>query len=52
MNNTSIIILSYNTYKLTKFCIESIRKYKPAGSYEIIVIDNASQDESVEWLKE
>lgn len=52
MNNTSIIILSYNTYKLTKFCIESIRKYTPAGSYEIIVIDNASQDGSVEWLKE
>lgn len=52
MNKTSIVILSYNTYNLTKFCIESIRKYTPAGSYEIIVIDNASQDESVEWLKE
>lgn len=51
MNKTSIIILSYNTYKLTKFCIESIRKFTPAGSYEIIVIDNASQDASVAWLK-
>lgn len=51
MNKTSIIILSYNTYKLTRFCIESIRQFTSAGSYEIIVIDNASQDESVEWLK-
>ena len=52
MNKTSIVILSYNTYNLTKSCIESIRKFTPAGSYEIIVIDNASQDESVELLKE
>lgn len=51
MNKTSIIILSYNTYKLTRFCIESIRQFTPAGSYETIVIDNASQDESLEWLK-
>lgn len=51
MNKTSIIILSYNTYELTKDCIESIRKFTPAGSYEIIVIDNASKDASVAWLK-
>lgn len=29
MNKTSIVILSYNTYNLTKSCIESIRKYTP-----------------------
>lgn len=51
MNKTSIVILSYNTYNLTKSCIESIRKFTPAGRYEIIVIDNASQDASVAWLK-
>lgn len=51
MNKTSIVILSYNTYNLTKSCIESIRKFTSAGSYEIIVIDNASQDASVAWLK-
>ena len=51
MNKTSIIILSYNTYLLTKQCIESIRKYTDAGSYEIIVVDNHSQDPSVGWLK-
>ena len=51
MGKTSIIILSYNTYVLTKQCIESIRKYTEAWSYEIIVVDNNSQDESVAWLK-
>lgn len=49
---TSIIILSYNTYELTKGCIESIRQFTELGSYEIIVVDNSSRDESVDWLKE
>lgn len=52
MNKTSIILLSYNTYSLTKTCIESIRRFTPPGSYEIIVIDNASTDASLAWLKE
>lgn len=51
-HKTSIIILSYNTYTFTKNCIESIRKFTVAGSYEIIVVDNASEDASVAWLKE
>lgn len=52
MNKTSIILLSYNTYKLTKACIESIRRFTPPGRYEIIVVDNASTDDSPAWLKE
>ena len=52
MNRTSIVLLSYNTRELTPNCIESIRRYTPRGSYEIIVIDNASHDGSVEWLRE
>lgn len=51
MNRTSIVLLSYNTRELTQNCIESIRRYTPRGSYEIIVIDNASHDGSVEWLR-
>lgn len=51
MNKTSIIILSYNTYDLTKTCIESIRRFTPQGSYEIIVVDNGSADASPVWLK-
>ena len=47
---TSIIILNYNTFAYTKLCIESIRKFTPSGSYELIVVDNASTDESAAWL--
>ncbi len=47
---TSIIILTYNQLLYTKLCIESIRKFAPKGRYEIIVIDNASTDETREWL--
>ena len=48
---TSIIILTYNKMDYTKKCIESIRKYTDKGSYEIIVVDNASTDGTIEWLK-
>jgi len=51
MEMTSIVILSYNTLDCTKLCIESIRNYTKKGMYEIIVVDNASVDGSVEWLK-
>lgn len=48
---TSIIILSYNQLEYTKQCLESIRKYTENEEYEIIVIDNNSNDETVQWLK-
>lgn len=49
---TSIVILSYNTLALTRLCIESIRTYTAADSYELIVVDNGSADGSRTWLKE
>ena len=48
---TSIIILTYNDLSLTKDCVESIRKYTEKNTYEIIIVDNHSQDETPEWLK-
>lgn len=48
---TSIVILTYNKLDYTKLCIDSIRTYTKAGSYEIIIVDNASTDGTVEWLK-
>ena len=33
-------------------CIESIRRHTQLGSYEIIVVDNGSEDGSVKWLRE
>lgn len=43
----SIIIVSYNTRKLTVECVESIIKTAKKISYEVIVVDNNSQDDSV-----
>lgn len=48
----SIIILTYNQLAFTKDCIESIRKYTKPGSYELIIVDNASTDGTREWLIE
>ena len=48
---TSIVIISYNTLPYTRLCIESIRQYTDADSYELIVVDNASSDGSVQWLQ-
>ncbi|WP_160687134.1 glycosyltransferase [Clostridium sp. C2-6-12] len=51
-NKTSIIILTYNNLNYNIICLDSIRKYTDANSYEIIVIDNNSTDGTREWLKE
>ncbi len=47
----SIVILSYHNLDYTKKCLESIRMTCVPGSYEIIVIDNGSEDEVVSYLK-
>jgi len=47
----SIIIGNYNTLELTKSCIESIFKYRPKFSFEVIVVDDASTDNSQKELK-
>ncbi|MGN4669798.1 glycosyltransferase [Bacillus cereus group sp. MYBK234-1] len=48
---TSIIILTHNQLQYTKECIYSIRKYTVQENYELIVVDNASIDGTVEWLQ-
>lgn len=47
----SIIIPNYNTSDLVIECVHSIIKSEPKVSYEIIVVDNGSIDDSVEKLK-
>ena len=47
----SIVILSYNLIDYTKQCIKSIRDNTPESAREMIVVDNASMDGSVEWLR-
>ncbi|MFZ5366144.1 MAG: glycosyltransferase family 2 protein [Patescibacteria group bacterium] len=48
----SIIILNYNTLKLLRQCLGSVKKSKTDGlTFETIVVDNASTDGSVEELQ-
>lgn len=47
----SISIVNWNTCELLKNCIESIYKETSNIQFEIILIDNASSDDSVEMVK-
>jgi len=47
--NVSIIVINYNTKEYTKNCIDSIIRYTKDISFEIILIDNGS-DESIDDL--
>lgn len=49
--NLSIIIVTWNTSEITLKCIRSIKKYLINFKYEIIVVDNASSDDTVSKLK-
>ena len=51
MTKTSGLIISFNCWKLLDACLQSILA-SPGELYEIIVIDNASVDETVVRLKE
>lgn len=44
--DVSVIIVTYNTCQLTKQCIDSIFKYTKDITFEVIVFDNASSDET------
>ena len=48
----SVVIVNYRTYELTKNTINSILDYSYPFSYEIIVVDNASGDDSLSRLQD
>ena len=48
----SIIIVNYNGVIYLKNCIDSIKKHTKGINYEIIIVDNASTDNSVSLIKE
>ena len=52
MNNIdlTVIIVNYNTKQLLDICIESVIKNYDNINYEIIVVDNASMDGSVQLV--
>jgi len=46
------VIVNWNTVDLLDDCIESVRAELPDGlSHQIVVVDNASSDGSVAWLR-
>jgi len=47
----SIVMLTYNALEYTKECIESIRHHT-SYPHEIILVDNASSDGTVEYLEQ
>ncbi|MBR6610476.1 MAG: glycosyltransferase family 2 protein [Oscillospiraceae bacterium] len=49
--DVSIIIVNYKTPDLVIDCINSVRQLTEGISYEIIVVDNASKDNSLEELR-
>ena len=50
MVDISIIIVSYNTRELTLACIRSIYEQTTGVTFEVIVVDNASSDNSAEAI--
>lgn len=48
----SVIVLSYNQKKLTGECVESVLCSSAYENMELIVVDNASSDQSAEMLRE
>ncbi|MDD5455795.1 MAG: glycosyltransferase family 2 protein [Candidatus Margulisbacteria bacterium] len=48
----SIIIVNYKTPQLVIDCIKSLYAYENKITYEIIVLDNYSQDQSIQLIKD
>ena len=49
--DVSIIIVNYNTLNTTKDCLDSIQNKTKDIEYEIILVDNASTDGSIEFFQ-
>ena len=52
MIDVSIIIVNYNTLSLTKDCIDSIVSFTKKITFEIILVDNNSNDGSKEFFQQ
>lgn len=49
--SVSIIVVSYNTNDLTLACLRSIYDQAKSDAFEVLVVDNASQDDSYDNIR-
>jgi GT2 family glycosyltransferase len=47
----TIIIVNWNGGEMLRNCLRSISQSPPSVAYDIVVVDNASSDDSVAWLR-
>ena len=50
--DVTIIVVSYNTRELTFQCLKSVFAETRVASFEVIVVDNASEDGSAQMIAE
>jgi GT2 family glycosyltransferase/glycosyltransferase involved in cell wall biosynthesis len=48
----SVVVLTYNNIELTRRCLESLERETDCGSFETIVVDNASSDGTRTFLRQ
>ncbi|MFP3959132.1 MAG: glycosyltransferase family 2 protein, partial [Spirochaetaceae bacterium] len=51
MQTLSVIVVSYNTRDLTRACLESVYRETALLDFEVIVVDNASEDGSADMVR-
>jgi len=48
----SVVVVTYNNLDLTKACLHSLEAYSDYSNLEVIVVDNASADDTPAFLRE
>lgn len=51
ISDATIVLVALNRVKKTKDCVESILKYTKNVDYDLVLIDNGSTDETLEYFK-
>jgi N-acetylglucosaminyl-diphospho-decaprenol L-rhamnosyltransferase len=47
----SVIIVNWNGGEFLRRCLRNLLQYPPSCTYEILVVDNCSTDDSLAWLR-
>lgn len=47
----SVNLLAHNTFEQTQRCLESVLRFADKSNVEILLVDNASQDELTAWIE-